>query len=132
MFTSYIIYTNPTMNRFLTKPYLVSRGSDYYKTGNISYKQEVYTKKEKEKTTQTASYLNITQSAWFVLKEKENDDRRKAITSMCSKLDSVVKEFMEFSLQDIFLSEKNMIAYCTVPKIASTTWTHFFLRTGNG
>ena len=121
------------MNRFVTMPYLVNRGSDYDNTGNvISWEQEEHIKKEREKTTQTALFLNITQRAWFVLKENENADRRKAITSMCSKLDSVVRQFMEFSLQDIILSEKNMIAYCTVPKIASTTWTHFFLRTGKG
>ena len=105
----------------------------------IIIKQETYhinkkyiLKRKKKKRKKTSSYLNITQSEWFVLKEKENADRRKAITSMCSKLDSVVKEFMEFSLKDMFFSEKNMIAYCRVPKIASTTWTHFFLRTGKG
>ena len=125
MLTCYIILTNPTMNRFVTMPYLVN-------TGQIPIKQEEPTKKEKEKTTQTSSHLNVTNSDWFVLKEKENDDRRKAITSMCSKLDSVVRQFMEFSLQDIILSERNMIAYCRVPKIASTNWTHFFLRTGKG
>ena len=121
------------MSRLMTKPYLVNIGSDYNNTVNIiSGEQEEHIKKEREKTTQTALYLNITQSEWFVLKEKENADRRKAITSMCSKLDSVVRQFMEFSLQDIIISEKNMIAYCRVPKIASTSWTHFFLRTGKG
>ena len=59
------------MNRLVTKPYLVNIDSDYNNTVNIiSGKQEAPDKKEK--TTQTAWYLNIKQSAWFVLKEKEN------------------------------------------------------------
>ena len=58
------------MNRLMTKPYLVNRGSDYYNTGNIiSGEQEEHIKKEREKTTQTALFLNITQRAWFVLKK---------------------------------------------------------------
>ena len=45
-------------------------------------------------------------------------------------MNSEVKELMEYNIDNVILSEKNMIAYCSVPKIASTTWTHFFLRTG--
>ena len=47
MFTSYIIYTNPSINRVVTMPYLVNRGSDYDNTGNvISWEQEEHIKKE--------------------------------------------------------------------------------------
>ena len=131
MFTSYIIYTNPTMmNILMTIPYLFN--SDYNITGNISCEPEEANKNEENETRQTVSYLDITQSSWFEVKEKKNADRRNIITSMCSKLDSVVNQFMKFRLQFIFISEKNMISYCRVPKIASTTWTHFFLRTGKG
>ena len=75
--------------------------------------------------------LDSTNSDWFDLKEEENVDRRKAITSMCSTLDFNVKEVMENSIETLFLSEKHKMAYCKVPKIASTSWTHFFIRTGD-
>ena len=66
----------------------------------------------------------------FELKQEENDKRRQSISKVCTGINSAMKEFMEYNIEDVILSEKNMIAYCSVPKIASTTWTHFFLRTG--
>ena len=66
----------------------------------------------------------------FELKQEENDKRRQSVSKVCAGINSVVKELMEYNIEDVILSEKNMIAYCSVQKIASTTWTHFFLRTG--
>ena len=63
------------------------------------------------------------------LKEEENEKRREAISKVCARINSVVKRFMEYNIENVILSKKNMIAYCSVPKIASTTLTHFFLRT---
>ena len=82
-----------------------------------------------ENTTTTASSF-YPKGELFELKEEENEKRREAISKVCAGINSVVKRFMEYNIENVFLSEKNMIAYCSVPKIASTTWTHFFLRTG--
>ena len=62
--------------------------------------------------TPIAFNLDITDRDWFAQKEEENADRRKAITSKCSTLDSNVKEVMEKSVERLFLSEKHKMAYC--------------------
>ena len=73
---------------------------------------------------------NGTKSIWFQIKQEENEEQRKKLASLCSEVNYRVKEKIELSLTNIILSEKNMIAYCPVPKVATTTWYHFFLRAG--
>ena len=69
----------------------------------------------------------------FLKKKKaENNKRRDKINTICHKMNPVAKELMEFLIQDIFFSQRHMIAFCPVPKTASTTWIYFFLKTGKG
>jgi hypothetical protein len=85
-----------------------------------------------EISTSTAGDVStVTKSHWFEKKLEENVGRRKAIANICSEMNSLAKELMDFSIERLVFSEKNMIAYCPVPKVATTTWTYFFLRTGN-
>ena len=80
-----------------------------------------------ENLQQTYEYLaanNITNASYlypksklFELKAVENDKRREAISKVCAGMNSAAKELMEYNIEDVILSKKNMIAYCSVPKI---------------
>ena len=55
---------------------------------------------------------------------------RERITKVCTKIEKEDKKKMERKIETVFLSKKRNIGYCRVTKMASTTWTHFFIRNG--
>ena len=85
------------------------------------YRHETSTKAQKEK---------LLASAEVKRKSDKHETQRELIKEYCDNLDPLVKDVMNATLDNILLSEKNRIAMCRIPKIASTTWTHFFLRHG--
>ena len=49
---------------------------------------------------------------------------------MCGGINPDVKKIMDKSMEKLIISTKTKIGYCPVAKVATTTWAHFFLRTG--
>ena len=85
------------------------------------YRKETSTKVQKEKFSVTSEVKQ---------KSDKHKTQRELVKEYCDNLSPLVKDVMNATLDNILLSEKNGIAMCRIPKIASTTWTHFFLRNG--
>eukprot|EP00092_Neocalanus_flemingeri_P035979 GFUD01039177.1.p1 GENE.GFUD01039177.1~~GFUD01039177.1.p1 ORF type:complete len:370 (+),score=61.26 GFUD01039177.1:73-1110(+) len=62
-------------------------------------------------------------------KQMENEARREVIAKLCSEIGQERKNKMDNSASLFYISKKNKIAFCPIPKVATSTMAFFFLRT---
>ena len=103
--------------RFLKDPGIQNPGGNRVKCLLTPFIRESVTKEE-------------TLNGWFDSKQEENEAQRENIARMCGKIDPDVRKMMIKSQKKLIISKNNKIGYCPVAKVATTTWAHFFLRTG--